>query len=441
MNKSDLSKKWSKYCNTDNLVDNVTSLLNENGHRTTEHGVCVLLDTYFKNKEPLIKMFMASKNYIGDMRISLKKEFEREISVNEISSFFCNYESKFNLQQMLQFTDSEGKSLLDYLKTGNTSWNIKDLPSKAVQSKKKEKLSSFDYRSMATTESDHNFNCFCEYVRFFNRYARSTISETFHYQDGPELKKGTKTSRAFNSVCKHYGVDKLNPYFATTERNGEVVQRTVYPYDKLFAQYSDLVSDLKRKMNFVISLNPLDYLTMSFGVSWHSCHNIRNGGWKGGCLSYMLDSTSMITFVVDCNDDRPIHEIPKLYRQMYHYKNNLFVQNRLYPQGNDGATDLYEMFRNFVVEAFNDILDVNGKWSCRVGPDALKCHINSDGVHYKDYNSNRSCSIFYPDENADDALNCIMTIGHSGICVRCGGEYSSSSYLAHLYSSECVRWK
>lgn len=438
MKKSDLSKKWSKYCNTDNLVDSMIALLNTYGHINTEHGVCVLLDTYFSQKEPLIKMFMTSKNYSGDMRIVIQKEFDREISLNEIRSFFCNYTERFHTDQILQRTDSEGKSFIDYLKTGRTSLSIKDLPSKTAQTQKKEKLGNFSYRSMATKESDSNFYCFERYIGFFNSFARPALINDCKFDNGPLLKKGTKTSRAFNSVCKHFGVDKFNPYVSVTERNGEHIERTIYPYDKLFAQYSDLVSDLKRKMNFVISLNPLDYLTMSFGVSWQSCHNIRNGGWKGGCLSYMLDNTSMITFVVDKNDDRPIHEIPKLYRQMYHYKNNLFVQNRLYPQGNDGATDLYEKFRNFIVEEFTDILHVSGKWSCEVGPDALQGHINSVGVHYKDYNHNRSCSIFYPTENTDDALNCIMTIGHSGICLRCGGEHTNSSYLTHPYRRECV---
>ena len=66
MAKHDLSEKWSKYCNTDKLVDDIMELLRENGHRCSEHGVCVLLDTYFTNKEPLIKLFMTSKHYIGD---------------------------------------------------------------------------------------------------------------------------------------------------------------------------------------------------------------------------------------------------------------------------------------------------------------------------------------------------------------------------------------
>lgn len=440
MNKQDLSKKWSKYCDTDKLVDDMMALLAKYNHRNSEHGVCVLLDKYFSNKEPLIKLFVTSKNYIGDMRICVQKEFERQISSNEINSFFCSFHEKLNTRAMLQFKDEDGKVLDDYLLTGKTSVNIAGLPSVNEQNSKKLKLERFNYDTTALSSSHKRYTDFCDYIRYFNGLYRAIIFESFNLKtDGttPLLRKGTKASRAFNSMCQYYGVDKLNPQTEVTEHHGERVERTVYPYDKLFAQYSDLVSTLKRKMNFIISLNPLDYLTMSVGVSWNSCHHIKTGSYRGGCMSYMLDATSMITFVIG-NIDGPIHEIPKLYRQMYHYKDNLFVQNRLYPQGNDGATDLYERFRGFVTDEFTNLLNVDGNWSCETGALACSSHTHSEGKHYKDYNHNNSCSIFYPSAKANDIRFNVMTIGHNGICPRCGGAHTLSSYLSHAYTSDCI---
>ena len=88
MNKRELSTKWSKYCDTDKLVDDAMALLTEYNHRNTEEGVCAMLDKYFTNKEPLIKMFMTSKNYIGDMRIAVEREFLRGVNNSEINNFF-----------------------------------------------------------------------------------------------------------------------------------------------------------------------------------------------------------------------------------------------------------------------------------------------------------------------------------------------------------------
>ena len=73
MNKAYLKQKWSKYCDTDKLVDDMMETLTKYRHRNSEHGVCVVLDTYFTNKEPLINMFMNSNHYVGDMRIVAKK--------------------------------------------------------------------------------------------------------------------------------------------------------------------------------------------------------------------------------------------------------------------------------------------------------------------------------------------------------------------------------
>jgi hypothetical protein len=113
---------------------------------------------------------------------------------------------------------------------------------------------------------------------------------------------------------------------------------------------------------------------------------------------------------------------------MYHYKNNLFVQNRLYPQGNDGATDLYEKFRGFVIEEFCPLLDVDENWCAHQGTNGF---VYSEGVHYRDYGNNIKCGVFYPKSRADDAQNQKITIGHEGICIKCGRSYSNTYNYSH----------
>lgn len=422
MNKKELSAKWSKYCDTDKLVDDMMALLKEYRYtHQTEHGICTLLDTYFEQKEPLIKLFITSKHYIGDMRIAVEKEFERQLNLNDIYYFFSNARDKFHAEGIYKFEDDDGKTIFDYLITGKTVFGIDKLPSASEQTEKKAKMGRFNHQNMATIASNTDFNDFMHYMNLFSRIYTPTIpmDHTCSQARGtPVLKKGTKTSRAFNKVCAHYGVDKFEGY------------------NKVFAQYADLVSNLTRKMQFIISLNPLDYLTMSNGVNWHSCHSLSGAG--GRTLSYMLDTTSMITFVVT-EIDGAIHKIPKVYRQMYHYENNLFIQNRLYPQGNDGATNLYEKFRGFMIEEFTDLLGTEGEWDVQCGPEVCRSHIYTNGAHYPDYNYNRSVSIFYPENNGPSVRKHIMTIGHAGICLKCGGNSGNTTSLFHAYSSDCIR--
>ena len=427
MNKADLKQKWSKYCDTDKLVDDMMTLFRKHKHSCTEHGVCAVLDTYFINKEPLIKLISGSKNYIGDMRIAVQKEFDRQLCNNEIYSFINTFERTFPPRVLLKDKDKDGKALIHYFHTGKNSFVIDSLPSEEDQSAKLEKMRQFDYSRNVTSESLNSYCGYTEYLCKFRYNERSVLCDDMHCGNGPELKKGTKTSRAFNHVCVHYGIDKMFPEDVTTVRDGQETTRTVYPYDKLFAQFADLVSDLKRKLYFVISLNPLDYFTMSVGVNWRSCHHIETGSWKGGCMSYLLDSTSMITYVI-AKLEGDIHEEPKYYRQMYHYKNDLFIQNRLYPQGNDGATDLYEKFRGFVIEAFSPLIGVDNDWVALPGANG---RVTSLGNHYRDYNNSMKCSTFFPKSRTDDAINQIITIGHKGICIKCGRPYSNTYNYSH----------
>lgn len=439
MNKADLKKKWSKYCNTDKLADDVMTLLRTYKHTHSEHGVCVMLDTYFQQKEPLIKLFVTSNHYVGDMRICLQKEFDRQIDRDEIYRFFNNFHSALHTYDMVTRVDGDGKQMLDYLHAGRKLFDVDSLPGEDTQEQSLKKIRAFSYSQGTTKESQEKYNAFCNCTEYFSRIPYSSLQGDLNVGYGDiHIKKGTKTSRAFNKICQQFGVDKLNPETGLYIENGKFVEKTVYPYNKLFAQYADLVSDLKRKMRFFISLNPLDYLTMSFGVSWISCHNIRGGSYMGGCLSYMLDKTSMITFVVNNTDEGPIHQIPKNYRQMYHYDNGLFAQNRLYPQGNDGATNLYDKFRNIVIEEFSEILNVDGEWTANVGCEWCGKHIVSEGRHYKDYYHNNSCSVFYPTSDKNKVSVQQMVVGHSGICVLCGGELDAAGRLNHAYRSDCV---
>ena len=440
MTKSDLREKWSKYCDTDNLADEMMALLSQYNHDNSEHGVCVLLDTYFTEKEPLIKLIASSKNYIGDMRIATCKPFDRMIDSNEVYNAVAGFIRSVNAKNFYSFVDSEGKTFFDHLAVGKTFYTVDNLPSTDEQNVKTTALNKFDFNTHATRESVKRYSDFYAYMEGFKYVVHSKLQKDMFLgdvKDAPYIKAGTKTSRAFNKVCHHYGVDKFDPQTITTEENGKTVTKVTYPYDKQFAAYADIVSDLVRKMYFVISLNPLDYLTMSIGVNWKSCHSIANGSWKGGCISYMLDSTSIITYVLT-DLAEPIHQNPKVYRQMFHYDNGLFMQNRLYPQGNDGATNLYEKFRGLVIDEFKGILSEDGDWSTEIGPSVCRSHTDSVGVHYTDYHSNHDCAIFYPKTKAEKIRYHVMTVGHKGICVRCGKLHEATSYLCHNNRRECV---
>ena len=418
MTKADLSAKWGKYCNTNKLVDDMMQLLTANGHSNSEHGVCTVLDEYFTKKEPLIKMFITSNHYIGGMRIAVQKGFERDIDVNAVWSFCNRFSDAIGAEKLLLcYKDEDGNQLTDYLKTGVKKTSLLEV-NPAKISETKSKIKRFDLNCGATVGSYNKYEQFLWYMGYFRDRPTTSICESLTGKT-VELKKGTKMSRAFNKVCAHYGIDKAKDY------------------NRLFAQYADLVTSSVRNLYFVISLNPLDYLTMSNGNSWTSCHRIKGANGYGamcasGCMSYMLDDVSIITYVVESLDE-PMHNIGKIYRQMYYYDDNFFVQSRLYPQGNDGATNLYEKFRGMVQEEFCELLNLDSdEWTYEPGPSKVQEFSTNVGHHYNDAGSNRQCGIFYPKEKKSKitARN-RMVIGHESLCCKCGKPHTHRGRLTH----------
>ena len=424
MTKADLKEAWGKYCDTDSLVDSARKLLSKYDYRNTEHGVCTMLNEYFTNKEPLIRLLESSPNYNGNMRVVLDIELDRHTNPHKVEYKCRNFLYVINASTVIcKQTDENGKTFNDYIKTGIKEFTARELLEHDFKErfvKRNENTTKFNKYSGNTKESETTYNqlrtlfseCFSYKPRsvvndlIINRASRLSVPV--------DIAPGTKTSRAFNKVCVAYGLDKLPNY------------------NKEFAAYADLVSSCKRKLKFFISVNPLDYLTMSFGNSWHSCHSIKNhGDWCGGCMSYMLDNSSIITYI---HTDIPTDiEEGKIYRNMFHYHDGALIQSRIYPQSNDGATDLYEIFRKIVLNELSPLIGV-GADSWKLMHNHIGDHIIDKGAHYRDYLTSQAYMLCTTEIDKSEETK--INIGHTTICTYCGKE-DESMYKNCLNHSVC----
>ena len=410
-NKEMIKAKWGVYTNTDKLADDMMALLTKYNHRNSEYGVCKIIDKFFTDKEPLIKMLAKSDNYAGDLRIILKVPFVRDCVRAEVYQFVNKMRTNPKVKDcILKYKDEKGKTLYDYINTGVTHMSLKNMH-KAPDVLHSADVSKFNYSNGALKESATKAINFDNWMSTFgNEWACPTVPRDVTY-DNVCVKSGMKMSRAFNKVCAHYGVDKWRDY------------------NKEFAKYADMVASNERLLNFIISVNPLDYLTMSFGKSWASCHTIDKhnrrrtaNGYSGmhcnGTLSYMMDKSSFITYVLE-DIDGELHEKGKLYRNMFHVNIDTckFVQGRIYPQGNDGSTDLYAKFRQIIQNEFVGLMGLNeDKW--KVKSVSQYDDTESYGTHYRDYNCMSDCRVFYPSEKGNNGR---VVIGTNDIyCTHCG---------------------
>jgi hypothetical protein len=120
---------------------------------------------------------------------------------------------------------------------------------------------------------------------------------------------------------------------------------------------------------------------------------------------------------------------------MFHFYNGTLVQGRVYPQGNDGATDLYTIFRRCMQKELTKLLGLNAdEWIKRNR--SCGYHVVSYGVHYRDYDHFSGCNVSYPREMSFAAEGLIV-VGHSRICPWCGYEVSDSDDSGYLHHEDC----
>lgn len=228
---------------------------------------------------------------------------------------------------------------------------------------------------------------------------------------------GQKTSRVLGNWFRSVGIDKMIP---DEFENG----KTVHPYNRIYTQIADALNPLSIKRHTVLSVHPVDYLRMSNGHGWSSCHNIYDGCHASGTLSYMCDQSTMIFYTVDAKyDTSEIYNKPKINRQVYCLEGSTFLQSRLYPD--DNLEYEYEQFRNTVQMIIAEAMGVPNYWSIKTKNilEYVETHPNS--AHYPDYRNGFHAVL----STLKDVSPQTIHIGSSAYCIECGTEIGSGRLI------------
>ena len=374
------------------LLDQMENLLDEYDYEYTDRALNEIIDTWANNKKDLITAFKKHPNYLeGKFMIVFSHDFERGIDLNALKRFKSWVINK---------------DVVNYVKENNF------MP----ESMKKE--TSLNGQKYPT----EIFNFLFEIPKYTFQYIDSEFADKLN-RICPEVHAhdGQKTSRVINKLLTYIGVSK-------------------HPeYNREFAKYADALNPLKITRHTILSVNPLDYLTMSFGNSWASCHTIDkqnkrampnsyHGMYSSGTISYMLDSPSMVFYTVDASyDGNDFWNEPKINRQMYHWGEDKLIQGRLYPQDNDGCSTGYTAFRSIVQKIMSEIFDFPNFWTVSKGTSEAGKYIESEGTHYRDYDNFENCTLSRPKGNDNDND---ITVGHAPICIECGYEHDCEDNIS-----------
>lgn len=250
-------------------------------------------------------------------------------------------------------------------------------------------------------------------------------------------KTGQKISKIIAKVMNILGVDTIKD-MREVWHNG-VSQMKDFGWAKKQAELGDAINPLKYTRHTIISLNPIDYLTMSFGHGWASCHTIdkhnrrRNGSdnyhgcYSSGTISYMLDDSSLIFYTVDEKYDGKDFELEdKMQRVVFALGNDKLYEGRVYPDGRDGGDlSLSGQFRNVMQKIIADCLEVNNLWINKKGTNECRSIMKQmGGTAYPDWENYDDCNISYLKGEDGQINNKYICINETPISIVTGEQHT-----------------
>ena len=243
----------------------------------------------------------------------------------------------------------------------------------------------------------------------------SNICEENNLQLKIPLNVGAKFTRVINAL-----MHALVPY-GGPQINGQ--------YEKEFAKFSDAMKTNKEKRRFVLSIHPADYLRMSCGNTWTSCHYLDaeddSKCYQAGTISYMLDSCSMVGYVVRKDCTTKFWEDDKIFRQMYMYNGVELLKSRLYPDHEKDG-----IYGKAFCECVKKILKVPDDWQITACADTPTMREHSLSSAYPDFKYSNYNTYSFVDPKYYTAAELIINktlIGAPPICPLCGEEHTQRS--------------
>ena len=282
--------------------------------------------------------------------------------------------------------------------------------------------------------------------------------ETMVHCDIPH-NKGTKFMRYISKLAQKLGFDKIKDIktVSFTDNHGVLHEKEKdMGWNYYRALLGDAISQPKVKKKLFISLNPIDYLTMSFLNGVGSCHtldkkNLRGcnsntiyqGMYSSGTISYMLDDVSFVVYeVYDGNNfveymgnrSRDITRKTKQRRAMFVLDDNHLFMSRLYPDGRDGGDeDMASNWNNKIKEVISDLLEVDNDWSTSRGrvstsvlDKAYGATLYPDFYHYDDCFTSELKLKYKKKEK--------IRYGAEPICICCGSRHTRED---NIECSDC----
>lgn len=441
------------------FVTQMFSLLKKYGYNPDTNALMSIVDKWWEQKRELIAPFTKLDGWNENkfMFVATEQMYQRNVDTEGAYNFYNWFRRKNRNGEFVK-----ENTILNY------SWaeasRIKDsLYNTIILFEKFPSISEIKgmYRRSDIPELEKRYNLFRDTMENTSQYpegAREKVDALLRYVrelvDNIHSSYDGLVSIDQESMFYRY---ECNRQFKNRPKVGQKIMRFLmslfreagldkHPeYSEQIAMLGDAINPTEYKRTSIISFNPIDYLTMSFGTSWNSCHTIDKGNrdnrnsetnyhgmHASGTMSYMLDSSSAVFYTVSDSYDasKGYENSEKSFRQMIHmggYNNPIFAVGRLYPQKNDSAegNQLREQCRKFMQEVISKAWDIPNFWKTNNSAyNFIKT--TSGSTHYPDY-EHFDCKVSYV---SDMELGHKIVVGARPICIECGNEHTIDGELS-----------
>ena len=375
------------------ITETATNYLRNIGISCSDIGVSKNIERWHKNKQPLLELLRKHPLWREDeLAIVTTINEKREIDGRYFD--YCD-----ELRNVIYEDNDISKQIIDKLSAPIIANHNGLVPDMFTIFFSPHMINDAALR-FAT---DH---CFAETISGCTADGLNQITPEFHF------KPGQKSTRVLNKVYEYFGFTK-------------------HPaYNRIFAKISDCISPKSFKRTAVLSVNPMDYLTMSNGNSWSNCMCLvqsRNydgqeyqGKHKAGCMSYLTDGVSLLFYTLDESDfkSKELWKIPKITRQVIFYNTPHIVHERIYPKSIDyreNDANPYIIYRNCVWKLISECESASNSWV----PFNTIIRDNPDTFMYPDWNY--YTVLRYINPNLPKQGNTI-NVGDKTYCLKCGSQ-------------------
>ena len=415
----------------------------KNGDSYNTDSIEAVINRCLYNKQTLYDLFKKSKFWNNEqMSLSFIHDFQTTYDADTFESV-KNWMKKHEAWKYKSVQISVQKRYLGY-----SNVNVADADS----------LWGGDIYDLC--EDNKHFNKYCSVLdlipcdRFLSEETAKAITEY-----APELKahKGEKTVKFLCRVAHVYKLDNIKDIYVLTAHDGDRKKDFGWNYQKV--RLGEALAPKTYKQRVYISINPLDFWSMSIGHKWTSCYSIDcsnllgnsqyeyQGCYSAGTTAYALDQTSVVMYTLpaDYNGDTPWQE-QKLRRCVFNIIDdgtyNKFTMGVLYPDGraggcNDGEASLVKQWRNIMQSTIADCLGVKNQWTYsynNVSSEAENGYYDGyiDIFHQGQYINTSYLGVKGTPHNIR-----LIHIGASPICISCGREFETDEDPNNVMCENC----